>query len=135
MDKILALYQTLSREGIRFYCWDMEDTKAVTIEMNGQYGIFVDFDNISSAAEELVTIAHEAGHCMTGATHKLCSPYDLIERHERKAWKWAILHTINREELQTALDNGYTELWSLAEYFGVTEDFMRKAVCLYFNNF
>ena len=63
----------------------MEDTKAVTIELNGQYGVFVDFDNISSTAEELVTIAHEAGHCMTGATHKICSPYDLIERHETES--------------------------------------------------
>ena len=27
--------------------------------------------------------------------------------------------------------DGYTEVWELAELFGVTEQFMRKAICLY----
>ena len=28
-----------------------------------------------------------------------------------------------------AVAEGYDQIWSLAEYFGVTEDFMRKALC------
>ena len=27
--------------------------------------------------------------------------------------------------------DGHTEMWDLADYFHVTEDFMRKAVCWY----
>ena len=133
MDKVLSLYQELNREGIHFYCWDIDGGKAATIEMNGQYGIFVDVGNISSEEEELVVIAHEGGHCMTGATHQVASDFDLIEQHETKAWRWAILHTITPEELETAVAEGYTDIWSLAEHFGVTEAFMRKTVCFYSN--
>ena len=35
------------------------------------------------------------------------------------------------EDLDVAVADGYTDIWSLAEHFGVTEDFMRKAVCWY----
>ena len=35
------------------------------------------------------------------------------------------------EQLDEAIALGYTELWQLADFFGVTESFMRKAVCLY----
>lgn len=131
MNDILALYRQLNQHGIRFYCWDMDDVKAATVELGGRYGVFVDFDHIHSAAEELVTIAHEGGHCMTGATHKVSSPYDLIMQHENRAWKWAIQNLISKEALDTAVADGYTEVWELSDYFGVTEDFMRKVICLY----
>ena len=35
------------------------------------------------------------------------------------------------DRLDDAIAQGHTELWDLADYFGVTEDFMRKAVCWY----
>ena len=34
-------------------------------------------------------------------------------------------------DLDDAVAQGCTELWELAERFGVTEDFVKKAVCLY----
>ena len=38
---------------------------------------------------------------------------------------------VSEKELDEAIADGHTEIWDLAEYFGVTEDFMRKAVCWY----
>ena len=38
---------------------------------------------------------------------------------------------VPEDELNDAVSNGYTDLWSLADYFGVTIDFMKKAVCFY----
>ena len=35
------------------------------------------------------------------------------------------------DDLDDAVAEGCTELWELAERFGVTEGFMKKAVCLY----
>ena len=35
------------------------------------------------------------------------------------------------EDLDEAIAQGCTEIWELAERFGVTEQFMRKAVCYY----
>lgn len=127
----MALYQKLSKAGTRFYIWDLEKDKAVTLEVDGTYGIFMDFDNITSSSEEAVVVAHEGGHASTGATHKVCSPFDLVEKHEHKAWKWAIKNYISENDLDDAVASGYTDIYSLAEHFCVTEDFMKKTVCWY----
>ena len=131
MDRLLALYQKLSKAGTRFYIWDLEKDKAVTLEVDGTYGIFMDFDNITSSSEEAVVVAHEGGHASTGASHKVCSPFDLVEKHEHKAWKWAIKNYISENDLDDAVASGYTDIYSLAELFCVTEDFMKKTVCWY----
>ena len=131
MDRLLELYQKLSKAGTRFYIWDLEKDKAVTLEVDGTYGIFMDFDNITSSSEEAVVVAHEGGHASTGATHKVCSPFDLVEKHEHKAWKWAIKNYISENDLDDAVASGYTDIYSLAEHFCVTEDFMKKTVCWY----
>ena len=131
MDKIISLYDQLNAAGVRFYHWNMDDVQAVTIEQDGQYGVFMDFTHIPTAAQELVTVAHEGGHISTGATHRVNSPWDLIEKHEHKADKWAITRLIPEEALDDAVAAGNTELWQLAEHFGVTEEFMKKAVCWY----
>lgn len=131
MENILALYDQLNRAGVRFYHWDLDDVQASTIEMDGNYGVFMDFSNIVTQAEELVAVAHEGGHVFTGATHKVSSPYDLIAKHEYKADKWAVQRLISPEALDAAVAEGYTDIHSLAEHFNVTIPFMKKAVCLH----
>ena len=74
---------------------------------------------------------HECGHYATGATHKVLSSQDLIEKHEYKADKWAVEYALSPADLDEAIANGCDSIFALAEHFGVTEDFMRKAVCLY----
>ena len=131
MDKLLSLYQDLNDAGVRFYSWELHGDKAATEKVAGHYGIFIDVNEIESRADELVSVAHEGGHTSTGATHKLSSPYDLVEKHEVKAWKWAVQRVIPVEELDEAVAEGYTTVYDLADHFGVTEDFMKKAVCFY----
>ncbi len=133
MSKVLSLYEELRRRGVRFYHWNMGEDQAATMEMDGRWAVFMDFANIPTAAEELVIVAHEGGHVSTGATHRVDSPYDLVEKHEYKADKWAVQRLIGREELAAAVEAGMTAPWELAEHFGVTEDFMRKALCWYRN--
>ncbi|MBR2934067.1 MAG: ImmA/IrrE family metallo-endopeptidase [Oscillospiraceae bacterium] len=131
MEKILTLYDELNRAGVRFYHWDLDDGQACTVEMNGQYGVFMDFGNIRTAAEELVAVAHEGGHVSTGSTHKVSSPYDLVAKHEYKADKWAVQKLISADALDAAVADGHTDIYSLAEHFNVTVPFMKKAVCLH----
>lgn len=133
MGGTLALYDELQKHGVSFYLWDMGEDKASTVCVNSQYGIFMDFDNIHSSAEETVLVAHEGGHILTGSLHRVGSPYEIVEQHENRADKWAISRLISREELDAAAEAGHTEIWDLAELFGVTEDFMRKAICWYQN--
>ena len=75
---------------------------------------------------ELYDEAEEAG--IDVAWFPLC---DIRKKHENRADKWAIQRLIPLSELDAARAAGHTELWDLAEYFGVTEDMMRKALCWY----
>lgn len=131
MDKILSLYNELNSKGVNFYLWELGEAQAATVELNGQYGVFMDFDNIKNSAEELTLVAHEGGHIVTGSTHYIGSPFEVVEQHENRADKWAIKQLIPKQQFDTVVSDGHTELWDLAEYFGVTEDFMKKAVCWY----
>ena len=81
--------------------------------------------------EEKVKLAHELGHCETGSFYNRWAMLDVRQKHENRADKWAIRKLVPESDLDRALRDGHTELWDLAEQFGVTEDFMQKAVWYY----
>lgn len=76
-------------------------------------------------------LAHEIGHCIRGAFYNPYAKTDIRKKYENHADKWAIRHLIPKEDWFAALHDGYTEVWELAEYFDVTEEFIRKAHELY----
>lgn len=131
MSRLLSLYQQLQNQGIHFFTWDLDDQESVTIEMNGRYGIFMDFDNIENAFQEIVVLAHEGGHAVTGATHSVCSPFDLVEHHEELANRWAIKKLLPFDEMKAAMQAGYTDSYQLADHFEVTEEFVHQAFTYY----
>lgn len=84
-----------------------------------------------NAANEMTHLAHEVGHCVTGSFYSELTPLNTRQRHENRADKWAVRALIPARELDEAVASGCTQMWELAEHFGVTEDFMRKAVSLH----
>lgn len=137
MEKITKLYQWLYDEGVllfdRALPFSNPKTKSASVRLTdgGDWGIFVDAGRIESRVEEYSTMLHESGHYATGTTHAVSSPFELVERHEYRADKWAVERLLTAEELDEAVAGGCSEMWELAEYFGVPEEFMRKAVCWY----
>ena len=99
--------------------------------MNKQYGIFIDESKFSETRKMKSAIAHEIGHCATGCTHKVCSPLDLVERHEYKANRWMIERYLPFEAMNEAMRRGYVETWALAEYFDAPEEDVIKAIHYY----
>lgn len=89
--------------------------------------------NLLITNERSTALFHELGHCETGSFYNQWASRDVRKKHENRANKWAIKMLIPEDELKTAISDGRTEIWELAEYFSVTEDFMRKAVCWYQN--
>lgn len=84
-----------------------------------------------SSADEAVKLSHELGHCVYGGFYNQYTPLDVREQHENKANKWAVYRLIPWGKLKQAVRDGMTEVWELAEYFDVTEDFMRWAITYY----
>lgn len=93
--------------------------------------ILMDCSLVHNEVKEKTCLAHEMGHCMTGSFYNPYSELDIRKKHENKADKWAIQHLVSKDELEEAVIEGNTEIWQLAGYFDVTEDFMRKAICWY----
>lgn len=138
MENLTDLYKWLEKEGVflfdRKISFSKKESKAATIRLKPPFdawGIFLDKQSLKTTSEEKSALLHESGHYATGATHEVSSQFDLVEKHEYKADKWAVERALTADELDEAVAAGYTELWDLADYFGLTEDLMRKAVCRY----
>ncbi|MFZ2537990.1 MAG: ImmA/IrrE family metallo-endopeptidase [Oscillospiraceae bacterium] len=85
----------------------------------------------SSTGNEKACLAHELGHCETGSLYNEYTPFDIIDKHERTANKWAIEKLVTEDELHDAVRMGYSEMWELAEYFDIPQEFMQKIVYYY----
>lgn len=99
-----------------------------TVRDRGQYAIFLDFTKIRSTRLLKSVCRHELGHAATGALHKVDSPFELVERSEHRAKRWAVERDLPPEELQEAFRTGCRETWQLAEYFDLPEQDIRWAL-------
>ena len=129
--ELAQLYSDAQALDTRIFPYSIGFADAATIEQGGQYGIFLDFERLGSLREVKAALAHELGHCATGCTHRVSSPYDLICRHEYKANRWAIQRYLPFETLRRAVQAGYTEPWQLAEYFQLPESIIRQGIDYY----
>lgn len=111
--------------------WDGLESVSVMETSDGKCYIALDPFKFQSDADELVKGLHEIGHCDTGSFYNEYATCDIRQKHENQADKRAIQLCLSAKDLDEAVSNGYTEMWDLADYFGVTEDFMKKAVCWY----
>ena len=130
--ELLELYQLADAEHIPVYSFDLPQTHPLSLMNNdGSCAVAIDPFGLNSTKDETTRLAHELGHCITGSFYNRYSDFDIKEKSEYKANKWAIKKLIPKDELQAAFEQGYTEPWTLAEYFNVTEEFVIKAVNYY----
>ena len=132
MYPVSRLYDQARAADIEVFDFSLPQTGSVSLmDEQGRCYIGMDPAVMDGDALERVHMGHELGHCMTGSFYNRYSPYDLRRRHENRADKWAIRQLVTEEALDDAVAGGCCEIWCLAERFGVTEQFMKKAVCLY----
>ena len=130
--EIQALYELASQQNIEVLSYPMLENGSMSIMTeDGACYIGMDDSVLDGAAAERVHLGHELGHCVTGSFYNIYAAVDYRQRHENRADKWAILRLIPVEDLDNAIASGCTEVWELAERFGVTEPFVRKALCYY----
>ena len=99
-----------------------------TIRDDGYYAVFLDFTQIKSTRLLRGVCYHELGHVATGALHKVDSPYELAERSEYRANRWAAENYLTKEAFQEAFQAGFTELWQLEKYFDLPQADIREAL-------
>lgn len=131
MTDVTSLYRLAEQRHIDVDFVPLRRAHSLSVPLGEGYGIAIDPGKVASRADEKVKLCHELGHCATGSFYNRYAALDLRERHELHADRWAIAQLVPREELEQALSRGVREVWELAEYFEVTEHFMRKALAHY----
>ena len=132
MKALSELYLIADQQNIEVDCFDLHKREALSImDEEGNCYIAIDPYKLRSEEDERLKLSHELGHCLTGSFYNIYAAVDHRRRHENRADKWAVESLIPVKDLDEAVAAGYTELWELADYFGVTEDFIKKAVCHY----
>ena len=132
MKSVLSLYNLAQEQNIEVVQYPMVETGSMSVMFDdGSCYIGIDETVLDGGPEERVHLSHELGHCVTGSFYNFYAAVDHRLRHENRANKWAIRHLIPVEDLDGAVAEGCTELWELADRFGVTEDFIKKTVCYY----
>ena len=127
-----TLYTLAKQQNIEVFTFPMEKNGSMSVmDEEGNCAIGMDPGVLDGGVRERVHLSHELGHCITGSFYNIYAAVDHRRRHENRADKWAIRQLIPVEALDDAVAEGCTELWALAEKFGVTESFIRKAVCYY----
>lgn len=130
--ELLDLYKWAEQEGITVDCFALKSRESLSL-MDGDGECFVAIDpmQLTSTRDEMVKLAHEVGHCTTGSFYNAYATCEIRQQKENRANKWAIGALIPKPEFEAAIAQGYTEPWELADYFGVTEPFVRMAMTWY----
>lgn len=127
-----SLYTLAQQQNIEVLSFSMPNCGSMSImDDDGVCAIGMDPSLTCNGNLERVHLSHELGHCVTGSFYNIYAAVDHRQRHENRADKWAIRRLIPVSALDNAVAEGCTELYELADRFGVTESFMRKAVCYY----
>lgn len=130
--EIQGLYDLARQQNIVVRGFSLPETGSMSImDEAGSCYIGMDASVQDGGVQERVHLSHEMGHCVTGSFYNIHAAMDCRQCHENKANKWAIQTLVPVDDLDDAIAEGCTEVWELAERFGVTEEFMRKAVCYY----
>lgn len=132
MTDLLDLYDLAEQHGTRVYWYDLQTAESLSLPLeDGSCAIAMNPWRMPTLADETVKLAHELGHCETGAFYNRFAARDIRQKHENRANKWAYKKLVPEDELWKAARQGYREPWELAEYFGVTEAFLHGALKFY----
>lgn len=130
--EISALYSIAAKQNIPVLSFPLEKTGSMSVmDEEGRCFIGMDPQLRDGGTQERVHLGHELGHCVTGSFYNRYAAVDHRRRHENRADKWAVEQLLPVEALDDAIAEGCTELWQLADRFGLTEEFVKKAVCWY----
>lgn len=130
------LYNIAEKEKINVYDWYIENAYGAFINIDKINAIALNYHELGTSIEEKETLAEELGHYYYDATYPLdCTDSVLISKQEYRAKKWSYNVLIPFEDLKLAIKNGINNLYSLAEYFEVTVQYMKNAIQFYINKY
>lgn len=124
------LYTYAEKKNITVDIRKIPKNKSFSVRMFGRDYIAIDEKAMENSSEERTHLAHELGHCETGAFYSIGASLVQREKAEERATRWAVKKLIPKWEFKELLEKGYQK-WDLADYYNVAEDFIETAYHLY----
>ena len=131
MVSMADVYSAIEETNANLVIWNHPLLDALTLEMNRNYDIFINPEKSKTISAFQTKLIHEWGHCSTGSTHHINSPFELIEKNEFKANRASFERFLPFADIKKAVNEGLTEYWELAEYFNIEEEYIRQAIHYY----
>lgn len=113
----------LEKENIEVEWMDLKHFAGVYVKIEDSHIIVLN-NNLKSQKEIKVALIHELGHFFTGTIYRHEMGYFYVDKCEYKALKWAVMFLMPKEEIEKAIKKGVKEVWDLAEYFDVPEEWV-----------
>lgn len=120
------LYDLADRRGHAVVFFDLPECESMCIDANGKTYIGIDPHLIGT--EEKEHLAHELGHAEYGGFYNSYSAFDVVEKSERRADKWAIMRLCPLAAVRRCRN---MTIWEMAERFDVSVRFIQSALAYY----
>lgn len=124
---MVELFECAEELGVQFFTGNIPNT--VSFSMPGY--VVMDYSLYNGGALERCVAAHELGHNARYAFYTRNDPVYIRRRCENQANKWAIKKLVPKDELDSVIENGITDISEIADYFRVTEEFAYMAMWYY----
>lgn len=128
------LYTITDKENIYVINFKMKN-KALIEQIDDKYYIAMNYQDIENSKEEKEILAEELGHYYYDAFYTSQSDSILISKQEYRAKKWAYCVLVPLKKLKAAISNGIDDLYSLADFFDVTVNYMYDTINFYINKY
>lgn len=125
------LFEYAERHDIEIEYADLPKNKALAIKLGQTEIIGLDKAVAADSSEERTLLAHEIGHCATGCFYDLSANRIDRSRQEHRAIRWALCRCVPKRKLIELIRARYSNN-EIADIFGVTEEFIKKAYTYYF---
>lgn len=123
------LFDEIESQGIEVDHIPLERNKGITLKIGNAYSIAVDSEQEDDETFEVAV--HEYAHAACGGCYIHSSPFQIKERYENRARKWAYHRYLPPSRLMDAFREGITTPWDIADRFDVTPKFVTEAVAFY----
>ena len=108
--KTTDLYQEAKDTDIPILILDIPKTGSMCMQSeSGRCYIGMDYGVLPEESVRRVHLAHELGHCKTGAFYNRWAARDVRKKHENRADKWVVNKLMPVDELDQAVADGHTE--------------------------
>lgn len=131
---ILDMYKIADNEHIDILNYKWTNTKARIFELNNEYFIGLDNEQIDNSIEEKEILAEELGHYYCNALYYINSDKQTKDKCEYRAMKWAYSVLVPFHILKEKILQGLN-IYDLAEYFNVDTEYMIDCVNFYTNKY